>query len=1226
MDKARNTTQDPRSAESDGTKRSGILAACREMCEKTSGIAYCELEIIKAKYQDAIREPGKEARKVWQGTERDTIRKLVDLLDVQHKPEAGRPSPLLRVTEKSQTLPPSKWATFVDEKSPYLSDLRQIAQWARDSKQHGAGSQSRTNTYIFELYFLLYLLRRQLLPCAADPFFARMSDLVNSKPVREFAAETRYKERSSLSALPERVRISPIRALGEIEKSIDEWLTGRLITSAQHPDWREQYSHHIMQSVNLDTFIPLSIRLIDRQHFSKRHKADESSVESPRHAVAGQPEEPIKALIKRRRAIVWGDSGSGKTWLLRHTAVAWFNYDQEETSSEKTAICVQLKNFNLCQDISRLIINEICQAIGTIHQAEVDQWLHSDAGKSEHVALFLDGYNEIFDSNRQPFNQFFDEFMAGRNNRVLMSTRACDSCIVQPDWPRLIVAQLSDHQIRSYLARQLTEMGNQVYSRQIQDSQQLHALAANPFFLNLVVQFVKNRGPQQIPCHRARLIEAIVNDSLTSRLAVEHVHTSSTASVPEIMEFLAKVGHGILKLTERPFTYPEDIRPLLHYDRVGARQHLEYCKKVGILASSGTGHLDDRVLFVHDLFRDYFAATYMHMHRHTLTSRSLDRFTILETYLTDMRWNEPILMLADLCGTDTECPYVVQMLLHHDVFLGAEFLSRLSTVSARTLVSVARLAGTFEITSTYRAGWQNRPSAAAATLLAKLPEDQLKILYRKIPHNSCAWSSVALALVFKGGDCWNGLFPLRDNRDYSAYSPISTILARIQSKRTLLEIVKFIRKSLAAIGDGDRQLAERQYSALLNQHSFGLSACELLHLLEDSAYADVAGILSVMLQNVELGSEHVASLERLTESATGMLCISSVRGLARVKPALARTFLQPNYTKTHCIFAEDLIDIYKVAVQFTDTASLIEVLRQTLVKPGGRDQKTCLLFEILGDIATNEGADILLECLKVSNKYIPPEAFIPFARVRHFMEGLKEFKRRSGGSLGVRATIAFAIVGDVGALSELLPILELCFYESTSEAIDRALEGSWTQGIPRSLDFVDITTAEMAFDAVAQLECKHLAPRIFSMVQSGFRNDSVNAAAIEALVKLGHLPVLSIICATRSEDPASSYACALASELTKDLDSSKCREILVDLKRSARAFGEDSHKEGRMQVTLIAQSILRRRGWRLVEDWDGWPFGEGVLGDVPAPTGYRELEALLEETSSEPDFDAQSEQ
>lgn len=760
MDEASNSVSNTDTPVTRDTKRGNLLAACRNSQDKESGIAYCDLETIREKYEAAIETSVNRDAFKWIKSERDTIRKLVQLLDDQHDPSTGKLSPLLRVTEKGPQLPSGKWVAFVDSTSRYLGDLRQVADWAKSTRRPGTGDRSWANTYVFELYFILYLLRREILPCPSDKLIARISELTNGPLVTRFAAEPQYRKPSFLRGLPDQVKMGPALVLAELDEYLQKLRAGSFIPSHSSSEWSEQYLGWLVKTAEHENFIPLETRLFE----PKDRTTNLAQSDAARYPSVGPPAKPAEVLPKHNRLVLLGESGTGKSWLVHHTAVTWINYRRTEPVDCRIAIVVQLQDFNLTQDMTRLVTDAVCDIVGAPYQAQVERWLHSDEGRSEAVLLLFDGFNEILGTNRQPFNRAFTKFLAARSNRILLSTRTYDSGLVQPEWPRLILSKLSSEHICDYLTQRLGDMGRQVYSVQIKDSPQLHSLAQIPFFLNLLVRYVQSRGFAKIPTDRAGLLRAIIDDSLTRKLAQEAVQIPTTVSIPEIRDFLAMVAHSLLRRPERTFVHPKDTRPLWNEPGVRVQEILEYCELVGILASSGCGKDDDRVLFIHDLFRDFFAGQKLYEEFNERNEQFLA--SLGQEYLEYMHWDEALLMLADqlrgVSGARIICHSIAQI----DVYLAARFAFRASCIDKEILRSfLPALAWHSAFDFGVDPGIPNY-DYAASELLSSLSLEQLTTLYQAVPVEANLHRYIPIAAYIRSDN--KGLKHLSETRVVSS--------------------------------------------------------------------------------------------------------------------------------------------------------------------------------------------------------------------------------------------------------------------------------------------------------------------------------------------------------------------------------------------------------------------------------------------------------------------------
>jgi hypothetical protein len=1182
------------------SKREQILDACRAVRDRTCGVAYSPINILP-ELDDPGADNVKEKR-------RDIIRDCIDHLDKQHR--NGIKSPFLRVTEGGLDLETGSWVTFVDEASSCLDDARLIAQCVEDLTIPGANPRWKRKTYFFELYFLLYLIRKELYPSSPGELLGRARSLTNCRKIKDFVLAAPWGKFSPLVQLPEIVREKPLQVLDNLQIAIESQGLDSEDKFLMCANWPMDYAQRILGSPQKN-FIDLETRLVSqREGFKVSQQAQRDS---------GTPVRLLTAVQQERWIVLLGSSGAGKSWILKRAAKEWLERKNGIASTNYLPVLVELQDFNLTPDVYDLVSSSICEFIGNEYRTEVAKWLDSESAKAEDVLLLLDGYNEILPTHRQKFKRLFQQFVGSRNNRVIITTRAHDSELLFPEWPRVSIKSVSAVQVRQYMIDRLGDESNSVYA-QIKASSQLLTLAESPFFLDALVRCVQDRGTKDIPTSRASLIEAVVAMALERKIGYESVQLDTHPGHGELTTFLAAVAHRMLALREREVVHPHDTKPLWADSMIGVQKVLEFSELVGVLASSGTalaGKCADQVRFAHDLLRDYFAAKYLY--KMLIDNEPAFLTALPSIYLESSVWDEAILMLADLCESEAKCAQVIDTIIRHDVFLAAEFVSRLSTVGKNRLIGVARLAESFEGKTELLPARRGRPHEPAAKLLEKLPTDVLYTLYHKTPLRSCAWSSVVLAHVFKGGEVWRNLLHIPEGCTREAVSMILIAISRVPSFQALHELLSVTKAWLESMSDEVRGVYKSCVPVIIGDNSFGLSANQLLDMLHDASDEDTRYFLSALLPNVELSPSHLARLEEFASGTRGITCSQVIRSLADVKPSHAIPYLEPRFLKEHDVSPYLILDVLRTVARWGENLSAMSVVQTLISDPSTTQYELSDLLDLLVEFDPLSARYLVLRRISDSDAYVPPSWFRSYLGDKEFHEALRLHEIGASPDVRARINIARSVAGNMDLQKELAKIVELGLTFSVQEWVEKALakiEREYSKvpeenGGDEEVQFT-IDTIKMALKAVAIMNMQALAPQIWKLIKDK-PFDGIKAAAVDALVALKYFPVVLFYLSTKDSSSTVDYtAYKTVTELMGGVQEVKRRRILFDLKDYVAGLA-DVDSEWKVHLTCIAQAILRDCGKRFINDLDGWPFGTATFSQYGEATGYGELDALIRE-------------
>jgi hypothetical protein len=350
-----------------------------------------------------------------------------------------------------------------------------------------------------------------------------------------------------------------------------------------------------------------------------------------------------KALRTETKVVLLGEPGAGKTTSLLHLGWEIANRHLNDPNDHEIPIYVELKYYNGETEIELLLARRINEILRTRRMELASDLIESTvilkawlARSDFRFLLLLDGLNEV-DPRFHNAVRAALQTLLNSPNRIVISCREIDYDYSLSDRASAFVLQgLQEKDIQDYLRRALRAEGVDIF-RRIQSDKGMMTVASNPLMLWIIGEVAKSDPKAQLPTNHGRLFQQFTAYMPRLRAKEGIRQNVSTGLVTETLAKLAfelkEHGRLVAELGEaRGWEIPTSGQAL--------EGVLVQAKDWRFLVSDGQR---DPVAFLHPLFLEYFAATYL---------ESQVRDHGMETALRERAlsgiWDEVIVMLAGL--------------------------------------------------------------------------------------------------------------------------------------------------------------------------------------------------------------------------------------------------------------------------------------------------------------------------------------------------------------------------------------------------------------------------------------------------------------------------------------------------------------------------------------------------------------------------------------------------
>ena len=365
------------------------------------------------------------------------------------------------------------------------------------------------------------------------------------------------------------------------------------------------------------------------------------------------------SLLKYRKLKLVGDSGSGKTMLLK--ALIATLLEQNRGKNHWLPIFIPLKSYGqeyesltdlISSSVLRNIINHVevptlkreigerrknydtLQSRGLTldsHEGreklcreylenEVKEWITSDDVRNvANIILLLDGFDEIALHYQVKFITELEELL-NPIHFVVLSSRTdvafhCDTS----DLYKFKIDPINSDQIIKYLDEALPEKGSYYFKSNIESNPDTLSMAQNPFFLHLIAEVCKENTETSIESKKATLIQVFVNQLIKKRID-EGVMPPDRINIDLMFDVLPRIAKWCIDCLTQEGESSSNL--IFHTDYHSLQKGnapiydvLKLSEKYGILKTPGAWEIypgtENSPEFVHDNIRDFFASLYL---------------------------------------------------------------------------------------------------------------------------------------------------------------------------------------------------------------------------------------------------------------------------------------------------------------------------------------------------------------------------------------------------------------------------------------------------------------------------------------------------------------------------------------------------------------------------------------------------------------------------------------
>ena len=1036
---------------------------------------------------------------------------------------------------------------------------------------------------------------------------------------------SREREPDSPLRQGEQLTLKNLRDSALDEKGIADLMERILIhiyDSKNRDRWWVRYSHGL-DKLEVVHLYPLDVAAEEQRKHTAETTREHSNGTVPTEPIFRVPMHYSRLLHEYYRAVLLGPSGAGKTTIMSAIARAWIKKHGGRATPETVPVLVRLGDYDPGMKLSELIVESICdivaQASNKDYRKNIERWLRSENSRSKKVVFLFDGYNDIIEG-RKIFRRQFMKFLRGRtDNRVIVSAQTYGAEDLEQDWRHVKLEKPTIEQMEKYLESSALGVGASVFRSQIKNDPKLLSLAETPFNLTIIAQYIRENRFAKIPPNQGELIEWMVDGSI-KRKQGEGVLLPDNVYPYEISSFLNNVAHSLIKrrthddsrddTQNKEIRHPHDTAPLWPRDLDSLQEVLGYAKAAGLLRCSGLESHDNRVIFHHDLYRDYFAARY-------LLDHSKELFENLESeYLEYMKWDEPLLMAADLSKDELFSLRLASEISQVDMFFGTEFLARSSVKGIALVMELLRGIDYIErcIPFAFMVPMEDIDlSTPQCVALSTLNEADLLKLYRELSYASPKHYSVVAALLFKYGHGWKNRFTLPEVEDPWAAYFILLGLKRVGDHDSLQTAIKITRRAMSYISSKvDRLLRGLWRTALMEvmrrfSHDFSLEL--LLDMVSSPENQDILTTLSSWLEEVHLDSDGFSKVVPLLSHPHFYIRNAAVYSIARSGIPAASGALM-DHLQQRILVSPQTID----SDEFSTIALTIGYVRPEVFEGALADflrrfekqmraSNPAQLVSALGWLRSEWAGELLADLL---SKGIEPETVARylgrFGSVAAITENLRNIAAtHASPKIRSMATIALAPTRDEHALQHVMKILRWASQSrktgSKKEVMStkRILTQSMKRSDKRSSQYQE---AKCAVVVVSDLRLKEAAPHVLTLLKQDHVPVSLREKCIDALAELGYTPSLPYIERFFFQNKELRWRSGRALiRLSVNCSSDERASLLLMLKRGSQAAAVEKNSSFLWEVRNTILDIFQQQKQRFSCLLSGWPSG---LRSVPA--------------------------
>ena len=408
-----------------------------------------------------------------------------------------------------------------------------------------------------------------------------------------------------------------------------------------------------------------------------------------------------------KRAVILGDPGFGKTWLLKHEALELAKEAIDKLKKRPLATDeIQLPMFlplvqlaAQADEQGRGLPMEEALLAALVERypvgGELEQWIKENLN-SEQCVLLLDALDEVPSDRKEDLCERLAEFARKHDQTpILLTSRLVG--YPGPPFPlppdgELELLPFDRRQQREFVRKWFEGQGEkaEAFLRGLRESPQLQALAGVPLLLALMCRLLAGRG--ELPKSRAELYAGCLCGILTRRWKTPR--SGDDPYLDAKLELLEETAFQLF-VEEKELFSLRDLRTVIEkileaqsslardLGRKAAAELVRELEDNGLLIKAGVGD-NLPYLFLHLTFQEYLAACAL-ARRTSLVDLNGQEvpewLAIVKPHLFDPRWEEVILLLASQLEDATP---LVQAIWQEpeDLFLGRLLLATKCLVDA----------------------------------------------------------------------------------------------------------------------------------------------------------------------------------------------------------------------------------------------------------------------------------------------------------------------------------------------------------------------------------------------------------------------------------------------------------------------------------------------------------------------------------------------------------------
>jgi hypothetical protein len=322
-----------------------------------------------------------------------------------------------------------------------------------------------------------------------------------------------------------------------------------------------------------------------------------------------------QTIQNKKRLVVLGDPGSGKTMLLRHVAFTYARQRLDDFQDQPIPVFLEL---NRVESAGNSLLVALTKALENHNFPKAERFLISKL-ENQSLLILLDGLDEVNAQARHALvNQIKDLDQKYRGNRIIVT---CRKAVYQSDYldawvdQKLEIIEFSDQQLQRFMTSWQKDMPAEKsiehFFRTLQERPQIMALARNPLLLTMVAylyvdtEFALPHSHSEFYSRSTDLLldqwhgkrnyyEAKYKRAVLQRLAWFNQTKTGNSRERRTMEW-TEVLDEIRAILPNWTLKTEDAQPLLD----------EIVQRSGLLIAIDGG---TRYIFTHLTLQEYFAA------------------------------------------------------------------------------------------------------------------------------------------------------------------------------------------------------------------------------------------------------------------------------------------------------------------------------------------------------------------------------------------------------------------------------------------------------------------------------------------------------------------------------------------------------------------------------------------------------------------------------------------